>query len=147
MRIVILRLVALYVMVMGLATGIHVILTPWLYADAESAPTAWVIMNPMNVAAAVLILVLSVVRKIQYDRSRREEGAIESTVQHIDVNVPVYVAAILSILYPLNTIHEAVSPGESILSIWYYLDAALAVLGTAVGIRILRGTGLRIFYD
>lgn len=147
MRIVILRLIALYVMVMGLATGIHVILTPWLYQDATSTPAAWVVMNPMNVAAALLILILSVVRKIRYDRSRREEGATESTVQHIDVNVPIYVAAILSILYPLNTIQEAVSPGDSILSIWYYLDAALAVLGTAVGIRILRGTGLRIFYD
>lgn len=146
MRIVILRLIALYVMVMGLATGIHVILTPWLYQDATSTPAAWVVMNPMNVAAALLILILSVVRKIRYDRSRREEGATESTVQHIDVNVPAYVAAMLSILYPLNTIQEAVS-GDSILDIWYYLDAALAVLGTAVGIRILRGTGLRIFYD
>lgn len=147
MQLVILRLVAVYVIFMGLATGVHVIITPAIYQDVTSTPIAWVVMNPMNVVAALLILFLSVVRKIRYDRSRREEGATESTVQHIDVNVPVYVAAILAILYPLNTIQEAVSPGDSILSIWYYLDAALAVLGPAVGIRILRGSGLRVFYD
>ena len=146
MRIIILRLVALYVMAMGIATGIHVILTPAIYKDVDSAPMAWLVMNPMNCAAILLVLILSVVRKIQYDRAKSEGEGSESVIQHIDINVPVYVAAVLAVLYPVNTLHEIANPGSSILAIWYYLDAGMAAIGIAVGVRILRASGLRIIY-
>ena len=146
MRNIILRLVALYVIMMGIATGIHVILTPAIYTDIESAPIAWLIMNPMNCAAALLMLALTVVRKIQYDRARSEGGGTDSVIEHIDTNVPVYVAAVLSVLYPVNTLHEIANPGSSILAIWYYLDAGMAALGIAVGVRILRASGLRVSF-
>lgn len=146
MRIIVFRVVALYVIVMGVATGIHVILTPALYADATSAPLAWLIMNPMNCVAAVLMLAVTVLRKIAYDRARSEGEGSGSVIDHIDINVPVYVAAILSILYPVNTLHEIAAPGTSILAIWYYLDAGIAAMGITVGIRILRASGIRIIY-
>ena len=146
MRIIILRLVALYVILMGIATGIHMILTPAIYVNVEPPPIAWLIMNPMNCAAALLMLALTVVRKIQYDRARSEGRGSDSVIEHIDINVPVYVAAVLSVLYPVNTLHEIADPGSSILAIWYYLDAGMAALGIAVGVRILRASGLRIIY-
>lgn len=140
MQMAIFRLIAVYIMGMGVATCIHVILSPALYVGGTSAPLPWLIMNPMNCVAAILMLIVTVIRKIQYDRSRLEDGATESAVRHIDVNVPVYAAAALSILYPINTIHEIASPGTSILAIWYYLDAALTILGITVGVRILRAS-------
>ena len=146
MQIAVFRLIAIYVLVMGVATGIHVILTPAIYADATSTPLAWVIMNPMNCIAAGLMMIAGAARKIVYDRARRAADYADSTIKYLDHNVPFYAAALLTILYLVNTVGEGVA-NNSIEEIWYYLDAGIAVVGITTGIRILRSTGMRIIYD
>ena len=146
MQIAVFRLIAIYVLVMGVATGIHVIVTPAVYVNDSSTPIAWLIMNPLNCIAAGLMMIAGAVRKVKYDKARKAADYEDTTIAYLDHNVPFYAAALLTILYVINTVSEGVS-GNSILEIWYYLDAGIAVVGITTGIRILRSTGMRIIYD
>ena len=146
MQTVIFRIIAAYVLLMGVATGVHILITPVVYADLEATPAIWVVQNWLNVAALALMVLAGAVRKTVYDRSRTAEDYEDSTMSFLDHNVPFYAAAMLTMLYVTYSLLEA-TRGDVLLEMWFVLDAGVTVLGISTGIRILRGTGLRIFYN
>ena len=147
MRIVVLRIVAVYIIAVVIATGALNYVTPALYIAPEDAdPIGWTLLNPLILVAVALMLILSVIRKVRYDRARHEEGATESVIQHLDVNATFYGAVALAVLYPVSVAHQLATPNEPVLAIWFYVDALLVAVGIAIGFRILRASGLSILY-
>ena len=146
MPTVIFRLIAAYVLLMGVATGVHILITPVVYVDLEATPAIWVVQNWLNVVALALMVLAGAVRKTVYDRSRTAEDYEDSTIRFLDHNVPFYAAAMLAMLYITYSLLEG-TRGDVLLEMWFVLDAGVTVLGISTGIRILRGSGLRIFYN
>lgn len=141
MRQVIFRIVAVYIIAVVIATALLNWVTPALYIAPDDAdPIAWTILNPLILVAVAVMLILSVIRKVRYDRARREEGATESVVQHIDTNATFYGAIALAVLYPVSVAHQLATPNEPVLAIWFYVDALLVAVGVAIGFRILRAS-------
>ena len=141
MRIAVFRIIAVFIIVVVLATALLNWVTPALYIAPDDAdPIAWTILNPLILVAVALMLILSVIRKVRYDRARREEGATESVVQHIDVNAIFYGAVALAALYPVSVAHQLATPNEPVLAIWFYIDALLVAVGIAIGFRVLRAS-------
>ena len=147
MPTVIFRLIAAYVLLMGVVTGVHIIISPVVYdIDLAETPLIWVYQNWLNVAAVALMMVAGAVRKVVYDRSRKAADYADSTMAYLDHNVPLYAAAMLTMLYITFTLYEHAT-SDAQRELWFFLDAGVTVLGISTGIRILRGSGLRILYN
>lgn len=159
-RIVITRVIAGYMIVMALATAAHAVLSPIIYshemndvtarvakASDDGTPLLWDFMNPLNILMLILVVVMSGIRKFNFDRDHAGSADGPPTTTYFEVNATFYfalAALLLLIINWTNALHD--TDKGALLLLWYYLDAAILILGLATGLRILRGTGIDIGY-
>lgn len=147
---------------MALATAAHAVLSPIIYSHAMNDVTArvaksanegagtpllWDIMNPMNIVMLIAVVVMSGIRKFNFDRDHAGSEDGPPTTAYFEVNATFYfalAALLLLIINWTNALHD--TDKGALLLLWYYLDAAILVLGLATGLRILRATGIDIGY-
>lgn len=154
-QVMIARIVGSYAVVMSVLTLLHALLSPIIYSADGDAPVLWQIHNPLNAIMLVALVVLSAIRKINYDRARAEGMGDDSVIKYFEVNFTMYALVVVTLAYAYNWLFW-VNPGNwpapfmdegGFTLLWYLLDSVVPVMGLAIGARMLRMSGIRVIYD
>ena len=134
------KIVAAYLVIVGLAVFLNLIATP-LYHDGSPDYPTWKILNWFMAVAVLIILVVGFMRKRILD-SAGEEGA--STLDHVRGSFVFYGGIVLAMLFFWEwfwTLNPDSETGEAVTSHMVYfplVDALLTVLALIVGKRMWR---------
>ena len=132
------KIVAAYLVIVGLAVFLNLIATP-LYHDGSPDYPTWKILNWFMAVAVLIILVVGFMRKRVLD-SAGEEGA--STLDHVRGSFVFYGGVVLAMLFFWEwfwTLNPDSETGEAVTSHMVYfplVDALLTVLALIVGKRM-----------
>ena len=132
------KIVAAYLIIVGLAVFLNLIATP-LYHDGSPDYPTWKILNWFMAVAVLIILVVGFMRKRVLD-SAGEEGA--STLDHVRGSFVFYGGVVLAMLFFWEwfwTLNPDSETGEAVTSHMVYfplVDALLTVLTLIVGKRM-----------
>ena len=137
------KIVAAYLVIVGLAVFLNLIATP-LYHDGSPDYPTWKILNWFMAVAVLIILVVGFLRKRILDRAG-EEGA--STLDHVRGSFVFYGGVVLAMLFFWEwfwTLNPDSETGEAVTSHVVYfplVDSMLTVLAFIVGKRMWRAGG------
>ena len=132
------KIVAAYLVIVGLAVFLNLIATP-LYHDGSPDYPTWKILNWFMAVAVLIILVVGFLRKRMLD-SAGEEGA--STLDHVRGSFVFYGGVVLAMLFFWEwfwTLNPDSETGEAVTSHMVYfplVDALFTVLALIVGKRM-----------
>ncbi len=132
------KIVAAYLVIVGLAVFLNLIATP-LYHDGSPDYPTWKILNWFMAVAVLIILVVGSLRKRILD-SAGEEGA--STLDHVRGSFVFYGGVVLAMLFFWEwfwTLNPDSETGEAVTSHTVYfplVDALFTVLALIVGKRM-----------
>ena len=132
------KIVAAYLVIVGLAVFLNLIATP-LYHDGSPDYPTWKILNWFMAVAVLIILVVGFLQKRVLDNAG-EEGA--STLDHVRGSFVFYGGVVLAMLFYWEwfwTLNPDSETGEAVTSHMVYfplVDALLTVLALIVGRRM-----------
>ncbi len=132
------KIVAAYLVIVGLAVFLNLIATP-LYHDGSPDYPTWKILNWFMAVAVLIILVVGSLRKRILD-SAGEEGA--STLDHVRGSFVFYGGVVLAMLFFWEwfwTLNPDSETGEAVTSHVVYfplVDSLFTVLALIVGKRM-----------
>ena len=134
------KIVAAFLVIVGLAVFLNLIATP-LYHDGSPDYPTWKILNWFMAVAVLIILVVGFMRKRILD-SAGEEGA--STLDHVRGSFVFYGGIVLAMLFFWEwfwTLNPDSETGEAVTSHMVYfplVDSLFTVLALIVGKRMWR---------
>ena len=100
------------------------------------ALTVWSILDPMMVAAMVIVLVVAGARKCAL---RLDPGDQSISREYLEANFIFYYSAALMIGLIWNWVGvQWVEPNNDLLLLWMLIDSTLPLLAAATGLRLLR---------
>ena len=131
------RLVALYLMLTGLAVAVYLIAVSWQYPGADQPYPiepypVWEMLH-WFMAAAILIALFSVFA----DKRRLDPG--EEIREHLSVNALFYALFGLALLF-FRSWPSLLRGGDYDLFVWGSINMVLPVVLAAVGMRLWRGS-------
>ena len=132
------KIVAAYLVIVGLAVFLNLIATP-LYHDGSPDYPIWKILNWFMAVAVLIILVVGFMRKRVLD-SAGDEGA--STLDHVRGSFVFYGGIVLAMLFFWEwfwTLNPDSETGEAVTSHMVYfplVDSLFTVLALIVGRRM-----------
>ena len=130
------RLVALYLMLTGLAVAVYFIAVSWQYPGADQPYPiepypVWEVLH-WFMAAAILIALFSVFA------DKRRLGPGEEVREHLSVNALFYALFGLALLF-FRSWPSLLRGGDYDLFVWGSINLVLPVVLAAVGMRLWRG--------
>lgn len=132
------KIVAAYLVIVGLAVFLNLIATP-LYHDGSPDYPTWKILNWFMAVAVLIILAVGFLRKRILDRAG-EDGA--STLDHVRGSFVFYGGIVLTMLFFWEwfwTLNPDSETGEAVTSHLVYfplVDSMMTVLAFVVGKRM-----------
>ena len=134
------RIVAVFLIVTGIAVAVHLAVTP-LYHDGSENYPIWEIFNWFMATGVVIVLVIGILRK------RTIEGSEVDTLTYLRTSVVFYGSIILAMLFfwewfwTLNPDSETGLAVNSHMIYFPLVDALYTVITLIVGRRIWSGGG------
>ena len=133
------RLVAVYVLVVGVAVPAHFLLTQFYDPTlADAGATVWMILDPLMVIAMVVVLLVAIARKRQLDSGSADQAI---TRDYLETNVTLYYSVALLIGLLSNWFgFQFVDPANDQPLLWVLIDATVPLLTVSTAIRMWRKT-------
>lgn len=129
------RLLALYLILVGLAVAVHFIVVPWYHPGGDEPYPIWELLDYFMAAAILIALVSSFIHKRRHDAT---EGA--DLLEHVSINAVFYGILGVGILFYWNWSNLLRETGEADWLIWNFIDVALPLLLIAAGRRLWRAS-------
>ena len=131
------RLVAVYVLVVGVAVPIHFLLTQFYDPTlADAGATVW--RDPLMVIAMVVVLLVAIARKRQLDSGSADQAI---TRDYLETNVTLYYSVALLIGLLSNWFgFQFVDPTNDQPLLWVLIDVTVPLLTVSTAIRMWRKT-------
>ena len=138
---ILLRIAGGALVVFAAAMTAHLIVEPWYHVSTPDEPYShiWDYINPLEAAAVVMGAAISLYLKITMHRTA------PFSWDRLTVNAMFYGFVFVAILFfwvwsIVTNLDTFTAIGQDTISvIWIFLDALLATLAAALGIKILRG--------
>lgn len=132
------RLVALYLLLTGLAVAVYFIAVSWQYSGADQPyPVepypAWEVLHWFMAAAILIALVSVFARKLRL-------GPDDMVREHLSANALFYALLGAGLLF-FRIWPSLLRGGEQDLLVWSSINMVLPVLLAATGVRMWRGSG------
>ncbi len=132
------RLVALYLMLTGLAVAVYFIAVSWQYSGADQPyPVepypAWEVLHWFMAAAILIALASTFARK-------RQLGPGGALREHLSVNALFYALLGLALIF-FRVWPSLLRGGEQDLLVWSSINMVLPVVLAAAGVRMWRRSG------
>ena len=132
------RLVALYLMLTGLAVAVYFIAVSWQYSGADQPyPVepypAWEVLHWFMAAAILIALASTFARK-------RQLGPGGALREHLSVNALFYALLGLALIF-FRIWPSLLRGGEQDLLVWSSINMVLPVVLAAAGVRMWRRSG------
>ena len=132
------RLVALYLMLTGLAVAVYFIAVSWQYSGADQPyPVepypAWEVLHWFMAAAILIALASTFARK-------RQLGPGGALREHLSVNALFYALLGLALVF-FRVWPSLLRGGEQDLLVWSSINMVLPVVLAAAGVRMWRRSG------
>ena len=130
-------LVAVYVILLGLAVATHFLANQFYDPMVEgTALNVWRILDPMMVSGAIIALIVAFSRKLGHSGDPYGEGI---TRDYLEANFTFYFSAAVLLALIWNWFGtEWVEPSNSAGLVWIFIDSTLPLLLISTGIRLLR---------
>ena len=128
------RVLAVYLLAVGLAVAVNFVATPFYHDGGDDYPV-WNILNWFMAVAMVIAVAASFVEK------RRSCQAGDDLKRHVDANVPFYASVVVLLLFLANAAANLADHPSQSGDVWSAVDAAMPVLLGVVGMRLWRGSG------
>ena len=132
------RLIALYLMLTGLAVAVYFIAVSWQYSGEDQpypveAYPAWEVLHWFMAAAILVALVATFARKLRL-------GPGDGVREHLAVNALFYALLGVGLLF-FRSWPSLLRGGEYDLFVWGSINMVLPVALAAVGVRLWRAGG------
>ena len=135
------RVVAVFLIVTGIAVAVHLAVTP-LYHDGSEDYTVWAIFNWFMAVGVVIVLLVGIARKRAVDRTEEVDA-----ITALRASIVFYGSIVLAMLFfwewfwTLNPDSETGLAVNSHMIYFPLVDALYVVLTLMVGRRIWSGGG------
>ena len=133
------RLVAVYVFLVGVAVPVNFLLTQFYDPTlAGAGATVWMILDPLMVVAMVFVLLVAIARKRQLG-----SGSADQTItrDYLETNVILYYSVALLIVLLSNWFgFQFVDPANDQPLLWVLIDVTVPLLAVSTAIRMWRRT-------
>ena len=131
------RLVAFYLILLGLAVASHFLATQLYDPTLEgSAADIWQVMDPLMIAGAFISLSVAFFRKIEQGGDSYGMGLSR---EYLESNLSFYLSAVLLLVLTWNWIGwQFVDPPNDNGLVWIFVDSVLPLLLISTGVRLMR---------
>jgi hypothetical protein len=111
-------------------------------AGDGAATTVWRVLDPLMLAAMVMVLIAAFSRKRRLDAGTTDQPVYR---EYLEANVTFYYSAALFLVLLWNWLgFEWVSPPNDIFLVWLLIDVTLPLLLASTGLWLLREVSGRI---
>ena len=131
------RLVALYLILLGIAVASHFLATQLYDPTLEgSAADIWRVMDPMMIAGALILLMVAFFRKLEHGGDSYGMGLSR---EYLEANLSFYLSAVLLLVLTWNWFGwQFVEPPNDNGLVWIFVDSVLPLLLISTGVRLMR---------
>ena len=133
------RLVAAYMVLVGVAVPVQFLLTQFYDPTlAGAGATVWMILDPLMVVAMVVVLLVAIARKRQLG-----SGSADQTItrDYLETNVILYYSVALLIALLSNWFgFQFVDPANDNPLVWILIDVTVPLLTVSTAVRMWRRT-------
>ena len=139
MVVLIVRLLAVYLFVVGVAVPVQFLLTQFYDPTlAGAGATVWMILDPLMVVAMVVVLLVAIARKRQLGSGSGDQTI---TRDYLETNVSLYYSVALLIALLSNWFgFQFVDPANDNPLVWILIDVTVPLLTVSTAIRMWRRT-------
>ena len=128
-----LRIVAAYIGLIGIAIVVHFLITPFYDPGAYARYTAWEVMHWFMAPAMLLTLIVSYANKRRTDKD--EDADLKP---YLEANSVFYGSVAASIIYFWNWFNNLSPNSVADGQFWSILGAAMPILMVVAGLRLWR---------
>ena len=130
------QLVAVYLLLVGLAVAVQFIIFPF-YEDHDSDLTVWKVLDWFMAVALVLAVAGAFLRKRAFDASSRDDVHWR---EYVEVNGLFYGVLALTLAFFPNWfwVEWGTYPERASWVVWHAIDTAMPILFVALGLRLWR---------
>ena len=134
---IVMRLLAVYVMLTGVAVAVHFIAVPWYHPGGGEPYPIWTALDWLMAVAIAFALAALFVAK------RRFSGDDAPLREYLSVNVLFYATLIVALLFYWNWSNVLRNSDDVDWLIWNFLDVAIPLVLVGAGARMWRAPAAR----